>query len=135
MGIYDIPMHLLDLAKTVIGLKSDLIKATLDRRLRMADYLDKISSCIENTSASIRKGDRPDKWCGELSEYLDSFVEIVGKEVGEEKIENYRKVLSRAVVVRGMSFAERDAGSKEILLLTLDDASGRFKAFANSLRV
>jgi len=137
---------LLDLAKSLLGLKADLNKSALERRQRIGSYLDKITDCLEQIIRKFREGTNPYSQCSELDEYLNLLVEIIGKEVGEDQLKRYEDILAGAVAARGgassaflqdssLSMADGDDKSQESELRVLEDAVGRFKALANSLRV
>jgi exonuclease VII small subunit len=137
---------LLNFAKSLLGLKADLDKTALERRQRVGSYLDKVTDCLEQIIKKFREGTESYSQCSELDEYLNSLVEIVGKEVGEDKLKRYEKRLASAAYVRGQassaflqesSLSSVGGGTKsqEAELRVLEDAVGRFKALANSLRV
>lgn len=137
---------LLDLAKSLLGLKADFDKSALERRQRVGSYLDKVTDCLDQIIKKFREGTEPYNQCSELDEYLNSLVEIVGKEVGEDKLRRYEEILASAAYARGqassaflqdssLSSAGGDNKSQEAELRVLEDAVGRFKALANSLRV
>lgn len=89
---------LLDLAKNLLGLKADLDKSVLERRQRVATYLNNISDCLNQVVKKFREGKVPSSMCSEVDEYLYSLFGVVGEEVGEEKLERYKQILANALV-------------------------------------
>ncbi|WP_073069413.1 hypothetical protein [Phormidesmis priestleyi] len=147
---------LLDLAKNLLGLKADLDKSVLERRQRVATYLNNISDCLNQSVKKFREGEVPASLCSEVDEYLYSLFDIVGEEVGEEKLERYKQILANALVYKGRTISAflqgtslesvADSGSLDVIpksklqtveadLRVLEDAAGRFKALANSMQV
>jgi len=147
---------LLDLAKSLLGLKADLDKSALERRQRVGTYLNNISDCLNQSVKKFREGEVPTSICSEVDEYLYNLFDVVGEEVGEEKLERYRQILSNALVSKGRSISAFLQGTSldsaaasyrfyeipESVLRTLEDdlrvledAAGRFKALASSIQV
>jgi hypothetical protein len=136
----------LDLAKSLLGIQADLSRSAFERRERVASYLDKIVNCIEQIIESFRKEKIPYNQCSELDEYLDLLIEVIGKEVGEDRLWRYKEILNNAAETRGqyvsaflqgsyLSGEDLIGSTPEAELQILEDAAGRFKALANSLRV
>lgn len=136
----------LDLAKSLLGMKADLDKSAFEYRERVASYLDKIVICLEEIIKSFREDKNPSNQCSELDEYLYLLLEVVGKEVGEDRLHRYEEILNNAVQARGayasaflqdssLSGSHLNYSTPEAELQILEDAAGRFKALANSLRV
>jgi hypothetical protein len=57
--MFDTIKTLLDFGKTLFGFKADLKKAELERRKRIADYLDKIADSLRDTVAGFRANQLP----------------------------------------------------------------------------
>ena len=136
---------LLDLAKTLFGLKSDLNKSLLERRQRLATYLDGVVGCLGDILSELNQGEKPFADCSELKEYLRLLTETVGKEVGEDRLARYEDVLFRAAEGKRIAitlydldpfleFSENQAEFQQAIQV-LEDAYGTFKALANSLRI
>ena len=80
---------LLNFGKTLFGLKADLEKAELERRKRIADYLDKVVDSLRDTVAGFRVNQLPHEACGALSGYVRSLIEAVGTSIESEQLEHY----------------------------------------------
>ncbi|WP_088241069.1 hypothetical protein [Calothrix rhizosoleniae] len=135
MGYYDIAKNLLEFAQNLLNLGDSIAKKELEKRLRIADYLDKIAKCIDDIVALFERGEKPYGGCGELDEYLRSIFDTLQGVFSEDDIERYERVLTGGALARGALFIVKDAGSKEIAQGTLEDAAGRFRALANRLRI
>jgi hypothetical protein len=135
MGFYEIAKNLLDLAKALFGLKSELQKATLERRIRIADYLDKIGACLGEVASGFRSGKVPAEACGRLTEYMRSLMEVVGNTIDPSKVAYFDKVLDEAALTRGILVHTTDPSVREQGLEKLESAAGEFKALADRLRV
>ncbi|MBD2074915.1 hypothetical protein H6F86_13620 [Phormidium sp. FACHB-592] len=104
----------------------------------------------------FREGEVPSSMCSEVNEYSYSMFDVVGEEVGEEKLERYKQILANALVFKGRTISAflqdtslesvADSYSLDVIpksklktleadLQVLEDAAGRFKALANSMQV
>jgi len=146
LEILNMVKDFLDLAKSLLGIKAELDKSAFERRERVASYLDKIVHCIEQIIESFSKEQNPSNQCSELDEYLYLLIEVIGKEVGEDRLWRYEEILKNAVESRGiyvsaflqdsyLSGGNLSDSTAKAELQILEDAAGRFKALANSLRV
>jgi hypothetical protein len=50
--VYEIAKYFLEFAKELVGLGSSLQKAALEKRLRLAQLIESISTCLENIAGS-----------------------------------------------------------------------------------
>ncbi len=135
MSYYDIAKHLLEFAQNLLNLGDSIAKKELEKRLRLADYLDKVATCIDDIVASFKRDDKPYSECGQLNEYLHSIFDILQGTLSEEDAIRYEQFLTGAALARGSLSIVEDAGSKEVAQSTLEDSAGRFRALANRLRV
>jgi hypothetical protein len=126
---------LFDFGKTLFGFKADLEKAELERRKRIADYLDKVADSLIDTVAGFRDNQLPHEACGALSGYVRSLIEAVGTSIKPEQLEHYSSLLSSAALTRQLLYEVESADEKEKALADLELAGGEFKAIANFLRV
>jgi hypothetical protein len=138
--MFDTIKTLLDFGKALFGLKADLEKTNLERRKRIADYLDKVADSLCNIVAGFRDNRLPHEACGALGGYVRSLIEAVGTSIEPEQLESYSSLLSSAALTRQLlyeveSYEVESADKKEKALANLELASGEFRAIANFLRV
>jgi hypothetical protein len=133
--MFDTIKTLLDFGKALFGFKADLEKAELERRKRIADYLDKIADSLRDTVAGFRDNQLPHEACGSLSGYVRSLIEAVGTSIDPEQLEHYSSLLSSAALTRQLLYEVESADEKEKALADLELAGGEFRAIANFLRV
>jgi hypothetical protein len=126
---------LFDFGKTLFGVKADLEKAELERRKRIADYLDKIADSLHDTAAGFKSNQLPHESCGALSGYVRSLIEAVGTSIEPAQLEHYSSLLSSAALTRQLLYEIESADEKEKALADLELAGGEFRAIANFLRV
>ena len=148
---------LLDLVKSLLGLKADLDKSALERRLRIGAYLNNISDCLNQSVKKFREGEAPVNICAEIDEYLYDLFEVVEEEIGVEKFERYKQILANAATYKARAVSaflqhtsldqvgadsypsnvipESALQTLEDDLRVLEDAAGRFKALANSIQI
>ncbi len=131
----EVAKNLLGLAKALFGLKSELQKAALDRRIRIADYLDKIGNCLAEAASGFRGGQVPFETCGRLAEYMRSLMEVVGDTIDPARVAHFAEVLDDAALTRGILANSAEEAEREQGLEKLESAAGEFKALADSLRV
>jgi hypothetical protein len=133
--MFDTIKTLLDFGKALFGFKADLEKANLERRKRIADYLDKVADSLCDIVAGFRDHRLPHEACGSLGGYVRSLIEAVGTSIELEQLEYYSSLLSNAALTRQLLYEVESADEKENALEYLELASGEFKAIANFLRV
>ncbi|MEA5505790.1 hypothetical protein VB735_22290 [Halotia wernerae UHCC 0503] len=93
--MYEIAKYFLEFAKELVGLGSSLQKAELEKRLRLAQLIESISTCLESIADSFREGKEPHKSCGELDEYVRLLPEVLDGVVSEETSTHFLYLLSR----------------------------------------
>jgi hypothetical protein len=131
---------LLDLGKTLLGVKADLAKAGLEQRERSAVYLDKVSEALSQIVDTFRAGNGiPHEACGSLSGYVRLLLDAMTPSLDAEKLSYYSELLSGAALTRQLLAEISQAGiesssDKEEALADLQTACGEFKALASFLR-
>jgi hypothetical protein len=133
--MFDTIKMLLNFGKALFGFKADLEKTNLERRKRIADYLDKVADSLCNIVAGFRDNRLPHGACGALEGYVRSLIEAVGTSIEPEQLEYYSSLLSDAALTRQLLYEVQSADEKEKALADLELASGEFSAIANFLRV
>lgn len=127
--------NILSVAKTLLGMSDQLRAAKQERREKMADLFEKISSCLATVSGEIRVGGIPHGACGELITYSEALPNLIASEVGEKKANDLGKTLRSAYNVERLAMELKNISKKEPHLRKLEEASGKFKALANLTRV
>ena len=125
---------ILDIARTLFGLRGKLREARRDRRDRIADYFDNISLTVQEVANSLKKDEIPHGKCEEMAVYADMLTDTVGDEIGLEKAQELSNRLKEAHEVELIIMEIRDDSDKESKIAQLEKASGLFKALANSIR-
>lgn len=126
--------EILNAAKELWAIKGSFSKAKRERRERLAQYFEHISNCLEETAKVLRTGAVPHGKCGEMKGYAETFKETVKGIISEQKADDFAKKLWAA---RDIEYAVQefsDARYKDSQLGKMEEASGLFKALANSIR-
>jgi hypothetical protein len=123
-----------DFTNPLVGLGASLQKAELEKRLRLAQLIESISTCLENIADSFREGKEPHKSCGELDEYVRLLPEIFHGLVSKETSDHFLELLSQRAHARAVMFImdDREPLKREIALM--DKAAGQLRAFTNTLK-
>ncbi len=127
--------NILDVAKILLGLSDQLRAAEKQRRLEMANLFESISSCLANVSGEIRVGNIPHGSCSELITYSEALPGFTDKELGDAKARELAETLRSAYNVEQMAMDLHEKSDKEPYLKEIEEASGKFSALANILRV
>jgi hypothetical protein len=125
---------ILNAVKALFGLKSELAKAGLDRRERMAALFEKISTCLEETAGEIRAGRYPAGRCQQLLTYAGELPPLIEKELGATKAKEIGDALAEAHSVERL-FADRDRPEGHAELVRLEEAAGLMLATANLIQI
>ena len=126
---------ILDVVKTLLGLSDKLKAARRERRADMATLFEQISNCLASVSAEIRVGGVPHGRCGELITYADALPAVIEQEVGPAKATELGKALHSGYAVEQLAIQLRDVPDREPHLAQIEEASGKFRALANLVRV
>jgi hypothetical protein len=127
---YEIAKKVVELLNALLGMRSTLSKESLESRIRVAQYLEHISECLDAITEAGVNGEIYSS-CAELREYLRSLDDVIGKEIGEDNVARYITILQKAVNSRSLWLTLHDPDD----LIVLRESSGRSRAFANRLRV
>jgi hypothetical protein len=126
--------RILEAVKTLLGLRSDLAKAKIERRGRIGDLFSQISDCLEGTAKEIRAGTYPHGRCAEMGQYAKELPDAIGDELGKGKATTIAATLAEAhEVERLFSNPMTPEGIAEIS--KLDEAAGILRAISNVVRV
>ena len=135
MVMFETIKTLIDFGKTLLGLQADLEKTDLEKRTRIADYLDKNANCLHDIVVSFRNDELPHEACGALSGYMRSLMSAIGGVVNPEDLEHYSSLLTQANLTRQLMNEVKGTSQEEKALADLELASGEFRALANFLRL
>lgn len=129
---------ILDVAKSLLGLSDQLRNADRQRRGDMAELFGSISECLDAVSSEIRAGGVPHGRCGELAQYALSLPDLVAPELGDDRARELGQTLFSAYNVESVAMGLQqvaDEREKDPYLAQLDEASGKFRALSNLVRV
>jgi hypothetical protein len=133
----DIIKAIIDVAKNMLGMKTELEKAKRNRRDRVSAYFSDIGKLIEEVSASLKLKQYPHGSCAQLETLASLMPKTLEGLLPEEVIrENYHKLceVRKIEMLFGQisHLKESEIPSK---LVQLDEAAGKFKALAAHLKV
>jgi hypothetical protein len=126
--------EILNVAKELWAIKEPFGKAKEKRRAELATYFEHISKCLEEAAKVLRAGDIPHGKCGEMLGYANTFTRTIKGVISEQEAEDFAKRLGAA---HGIEYAVQeiaDARAKESQIGKIEEASGVFRALANSIR-
>ncbi len=135
--MFDIFKTILDVSKSLLGLKDQLRTADKERRGDMSQLFTNISDCLTAVSTDIRNGGIPHGRCGELQLYAQELPDKVRKELGDEKAMDLGEMLFHAYNVESVAMnlhQLENASEKEPYLAQIEEASGKFRALANLVK-
>jgi len=135
MFVFEIAKYFIEFAKELVGLGSTLQKADLERRIRLAQHIENISKCLEETAQSFRDNREPYASCGELDEYVWSLPDICKGMIDDTTIQRFVDLLSRRAHSRELFFFVHDDVQKKRESNLMDQAAGQLRAFASTLKV
>ena len=127
--------NLVESAKLVIGVLDKLRAAKKQHRNDIADLFGKIGDCLVAVSSEIRMGNVPSGKCGEIITYAEELPKLIRKDVGKKKADEIGDTLHSAYNVERLAIDIKNVADKEPYLRSIEEASGKFNAFANILRV
>ena len=136
INIFDLVKNILEVSKSLLGLSSTLAAAEHQRREGMAVLFEKISFGLAKVSSLIRMGKVPHGKCGELETYAKDLPNAIRVELGDRATELGNTLLSAHRVEQiAMDLNELSEEDKEPFLKDIEEASGKFQALANIVRV
>ena len=136
--MFDIFGTILDVAKSLLGLSDQLRNADRQKRGDMAQLFESISDCLVAVSTEIRSGGVPHGRCAELAQYAEALPGLVEAELGQPKARELGQTLHSAYNVESVAIGLQqvaDDQQKDPYLAQIDEASGKFRALANLVRV
>ena len=134
----DIFKTILDVAKSLLGMSEQLRSANRERRSDMSHLFEQISNCLVAVSTEIRAGGVPHGRCAELEQYARELPGLVRDELGETRAQELGDTLLSAYNVQSVAIdlqQVEDAQQKESFLAEIEEASGKFRALANLVRL
>jgi hypothetical protein len=126
--------NLVEAAKLVIGVLDKLRAAKREHKNDIANLFEEISACLATVSSEIRMGNVPSGKCGQIITYAEELPKLIKKDVGKAKAEQIGKTLHSAYNVEQLAMTIHKLADKESYLRSIEEASGKFQAFANILR-
>jgi hypothetical protein len=131
----DVAKNILDVVKSLLGLSEQLKGAERQRRADMADLFEKISDCLAATSGEIRAGGVPYGRCSMLITYAQTLPGVIDREIGRERAKELGDMLYSAYDVEGLAIRIASSLDREGYLAQIEEASGKFRALADLIRV
>lgn len=134
----DIFKTILDVAKSLLGISDQLRNAEGERRKDMAHLFEQISNCLVAVSTEIRTGGIPHGRCQELQQYAEALPTLLKKDLGESRAQELGDTLFSAYNVESVAMNLQkvaDDQEKEPYLAQIEEASGKFRALANLVRI
>jgi hypothetical protein len=129
---------ILDVAKSLLGISDQLRKADQQRRTDLANLFEQISDTLVAVSTEIREGGIPHGRCAELQQYSAELPALLKDELGESRAQELGETLFSAYNVESVAMNLQqvmDDQEKEPYLAQIEEASGKFRALANLVRV
>src|SRR5262249_16158335 len=109
----EIGKYFLQFAKELIGLGSTLQKAKLDKLIRLAQYAENISTCLQVIGEAVGKNKEPHGQCGELDEYVRSLPDVCSGLLTETDIQRFQDLLERRAHGRAVALISHDEASRK----------------------
>lgn len=134
-AMLDLVKNILAVVKALLSVKDKLGAAAREQRIEMATLFLNISECLAATSAEIRAGQVPHGRCGELQAYGQGLEPRIAPAIGPARAKELADQLTSAYAVERLAYAIADADDRETHLGGLEEASGKFRALANLVRV
>jgi len=129
---------ILETANSLLEKSGVLGRADRQRRMDMAQLFENISGCLTAVSHEIRAGRVPHGKCGELLGYAEELPKKIREELGNDRAEELGRTLGSAYNVEGVAMGLQHVGNaaeKEPYLKEIEEASGKFQALANLVKV
>lgn len=125
---------ILSVAKALFDFKGEFDKSRRDRKDRIAQYFEEISKCLAEISSELKAHKYPYGKCAEMRTYADRLPRTVGDIIGKNEAQRLAKDLESAHEVELLFNQLEGSPNRRRDLAKLEEASGIFKALANSLR-
>ncbi|MBA2728485.1 MAG: hypothetical protein H0U49_09990 [Parachlamydiaceae bacterium] len=134
---FEIIKAIFDVAKNLLGMKTELEKANREKRDRVSAYFADIGKLIEEVSASLKLKQYPHGSCAQLEDLANLMPKTLKGLLPEETIlENYQKLYEvRKIEILFGQISHLKESEIPGKLTQLDEAAGKFKALATHLKV
>jgi hypothetical protein len=128
---------ILEIANSLFERSGLLGRADRQRRMDMAHLFESISGCLAAVSREIRAGKEAYARCDELHEYGLALPDKIREEMGSDRAEQLGNTLRSAHFAREFSLGHLggDVARREPYLQVIEEASGKFQALANLVKV
>ena len=133
----DIIGTILDVAKSLFGLKGELAKARQARKKVVSDYLAEIAQTIEDASGSLKQNIYPHGTCQELLQHSQSMRSAIGDLIGDQKADELGDHLKEVWEIEQLygELGGIESDQRVRRLEVLDQAAGLFRATAAYVKV
>ena len=128
---------LLNVGKTLFGLRVELAKARKDRKVDVAGFIEQIATTIDATAAQLRDEIYPGGKCAELFGHSQHLEAAIGDLIGQLKARELAEQLKEVNEIERLYGELRSdtAPERQRKLTVLDEAAGQFRATAAFVRV
>ena len=131
MDPYEIGKKLLELASSLMGLKSTYAKDDRECRDRLSSHLSNVVECLLRI-AETKSGQSPDASdCAELEEYLNTLKYQLESVLPPDRLHQFNELLQSSVNVRAFMYATKSPEELD----KLKSAIGKFRALASEVKV
>lgn len=124
---------ILIVAKELFGLKSELMQAKKERKVKVSDYLINVANTISEITIELRLGNVPHGKCAEMGGHTELLQETIGDLIDNKKLEDLTSYLKTATEVESIAIELDSAKESENEIAKLDEAAGLFRALAASI--
>ena len=125
---------LLRVAKQLFGLKSEFDKATPERKVKIAAYLENVAKTVSEVAIELRLGNVPHGKCAEMGGHTELLQETIGDSIDKIKLKQLTSYLKAAEQVESVAIELDSAKDSEKEIAKLDEAFGWFRALAASIK-
>ncbi|MDT7044304.1 hypothetical protein [Candidatus Nitronereus thalassa] len=135
--MFGIAETIFNVAKELFEIFTNLDEGRLKRTAKISDYFSNLAQTIEDTRASLKKGEYPHGKCEELRFHAQNMKETIGDLIGQDKAEEYSDRVMQVWQIEGMhaQLGTANEQDKDKQLHILDEAAGYFRGVAAHLRV
>ena len=130
-----IPNTIREVARAFLAFKEELRQASREDRIEVANFFQDISECLAAVTASLRDDEVPHGKCGEMKGFATQLSQKVGRVIKDKsQVADLAAHLDSAYEVEALWEALQNLPNREEELAKLDEASGKFRGLAISIR-
>lgn len=130
----DIVKNILSVAKALFRFRKKLSEADHQERLKIAEYLDKVSSVLKEVHDSLKNDIVPHGKCKELEHHAKNMPNVIPKKIVEDVQELSDMLLAAHTVEHDLWEELNEADDKAQELQKIDEAAGLLRGIATTVR-